>query len=209
MTLRPLTAAELFDAVGATYEVAFGHPPVVRRATRDLLGQLPPAARVLDIGSGTGRPVAAELAAAGHRVTGLDVSAVMVELARAQVPDAEFVQVDVRNWSSPEASWDAVCAFFPFLQMPRSDTAAVLERVARWLVPGGMFLAITVPADLEEAPGDFLGYPVALTSFTPDALSELIGSVGLVVESCEVEHYWPEGDAAPEDHLLIVARRPT
>ena len=34
---RPLTAAELFDAIGAGYEDAFGRPPVVDRAVRELL----------------------------------------------------------------------------------------------------------------------------------------------------------------------------
>lgn len=208
-TQRPLTAAELFDAIGAGYEDAFGRPPVVDRAVRMLLQRLPPGARVLDIGSGTGRPVASQLTAAGHRVTGLDVSPVMVELARAQVPDAEFVHVDVRDWSSPDAGWDAVCAFFPFLQMSRADTAEVLGRVAGWLVPGGWLMLVTVPLDGESLRGEFLGHPVEITSFTPDALAALVGSVGLVVEATEVETFQPDQPDAPaEDHVLVVARRP-
>src|SRR5262245_15935462 len=98
---QPVGAAELFDAIGAGYEDAFGRPPVVARAVGELLSLLPPAARVLDIGSGTGRPVAHALAGAGCRVTGLDVSRVMISLAREQVPDAEFVHTDVRDWTSP------------------------------------------------------------------------------------------------------------
>lgn len=205
---RPLTAAELFDTIGAGYEDAFGLPPVVNRAVRALLDRLPPAARVLDIGSGTGRPVAHDLAAAGHRVTGLDVSAVMVELARAQVPGAAFLHVDVRDWSSPDESWDAVCAFFPFLQMSRADTAGVLAKIASWLVPGGYLMVVTVPLDGEQLPGDFLGHPVELTSFAPAALTELVVSVGLEIESTELELFQPdEPGARAEEHLLIVARR--
>jgi predicted TPR repeat methyltransferase len=71
---RPLTAAELFDAIGAGYQEAFGRPPVVECGLGELLSRLPPRSRMLDIGSGTGLPVAHDLAAAGHRVTGLDVS---------------------------------------------------------------------------------------------------------------------------------------
>ncbi|WP_246272526.1 hypothetical protein [Amycolatopsis acididurans] len=65
MNERPMTEAELFDAIGAGYEQAFGHRPVVERAVRGLLRVLPGGARVLDIGSGTGRPVARDLVAAG------------------------------------------------------------------------------------------------------------------------------------------------
>jgi SAM-dependent methyltransferase len=206
---RPLTAAELFDAIGAGYEDAFGLPPVLDRAMRKLLAVLPPAARVLDIGSGTGRPVAHDLAAAGHRVTGLDVSAVMVDLARAQVPDAEFVHVDVREWESPDASWDAVCAFFPFLQMSRSDTAAVLAKIAKWLVPGGHLMLITVPLDVERLPFEFLGHQAELTSFAPAALTELVGAAGLEVVDTDLELFQPDKPGAEaEEHLLITARRP-
>ena len=209
-TQRPLAAAELFDAIGAGYEDAFGRPPVVDRAMRALLDRLPPAARVLDIGSGTGRPVAHDLAAAGHRVTGLDVSAVMVELARAQVPEAEFVHVDVRDWTAPDACWDAVCAFFPFLQMSRADTAGVLADIARWLVPGGLLVVVTVSLDGERLPGEFLGHPVEITSFAPAALTALVESVGLEVEDSEVELFQPDlPDAQAEEHLLVTAHRPT
>jgi len=206
---RPLTAAELFDAIGAGYEDAFGRPPVVDRAVRELQQLLPPAARVLDIGSGTGRPVAHDLAAAGHRVTGLDVSAVMIDIARTHVPAAEFVHVDVRDWTSPDESWDAVCAFFPFLQMSRADTAGVLAGIARWLVPGGYLLVVTVPLDGERLPSEFLGHPVEITSFAPDALSEQVAAAGLEVLHTQLELFQPDKPGAQaEEHLLITARRP-
>lgn len=64
---RPLSAAELFDAIGTGYEDAFGRPPVVDRAAQELLRRLPPGARVLDVGSGTGKPAAADLTANGWR----------------------------------------------------------------------------------------------------------------------------------------------
>ncbi|WP_370950281.1 class I SAM-dependent methyltransferase [Amycolatopsis sp. cg5] len=206
---RPATAAELFDDIGAGYEEAFGRPPVVDRAVRELLDRLPPAARVLDIGSGTGRPVAHDLASAGCRVTGIDVSGVMVEIARSQVPSAEFVHADVRAWDSPEASWDAVCAFFPFLQMSRADTGSVLANIARWLVPGGHLSLVTVPADVEDLTVDFLGRSVQLTSFTPTDLVARVESAGLTVLGTHVEVFQPDKPGAEaEEHLLITARRP-
>ncbi|MDT8913760.1 methyltransferase domain-containing protein [Amycolatopsis sp. PS_44_ISF1] len=204
-----VTAAQLFDEIGAGYEAAFGRPPVVDAAVRELLAALPEHARVLDIGSGTGRPAAAGLTAAGHRVTGLDVSAEMVRIAREQVPGAQFHQVDVRSFTSPEASWDAVCAFFPFLQMPRRDTESVLAAIARWLVPGGRFSLITVPHDLEDALVEFLGRSLRLTSFAPDDLIARVRDAGFEVLATRSEVFAPDQPGAePEEHLLISARKP-
>ncbi|WP_181772500.1 class I SAM-dependent DNA methyltransferase [Amycolatopsis pittospori] len=205
---RPATAEELFDTIGSAYEDVFGRPPVVGRAVRHLLETLPPSSRVLDIGSGTGRPVAEDLTAAGHRVTGLDVSSVMIGIAREQVPAATFVRADVREWTSPPESWEAVCAFFPFLQMPRKDTEAVLADVARWLVPGGLFALVTVPRDYEDVPVQFFGHTFHETSFMPDDLVRRVGAAGLEVTGTHSEIFTAdEPGTPPEEHLLITARR--
>ncbi|MFI5607747.1 class I SAM-dependent DNA methyltransferase [Amycolatopsis sp. NPDC051903] len=203
------TAQELFDAIGAGYDEAFGRPPVVVAAVRDLLATLPPESRVLDIGSGTGRPVAADLTAAGHHVTGLDVSGEMIRIAREQVPAAEFRHVDVREWESAPASWDAVCAFFSFLQLSRAETGTVLGKIARWLKPGGQLALITVPADIEDVPLDFLGHAVRLTSFTPDDLERRVRAAGFEVTGTRSEIFEPgKPGAEAEEHLLITARKP-
>ncbi|RJQ86224.1 class I SAM-dependent DNA methyltransferase [Amycolatopsis panacis] len=201
--------AEVFDAIGADYEAAFGPRPVAGRAVRGLLAVLPAGARVLDLGSGTGRPVAADLAAAGHRVTGLDVSGEMVRIARAQVPGAEFVQADVRYWETGPESWDAVCAFFSFLQMTRADTEAVLARVAGWLAPGGLLALATVPADVEDLPIEFLGHRMVVTSYSAEALADRVRAAGFEVLETHRETFAPDKPGAePEEHLLISARKP-
>lgn len=205
---RPVTAAELFDDIGAGYEEAFGRRPVIDTAIRQLVERLPSGARVLDIGSGTGRPVAHDLAEAGCRVTGVDVSGVMVGIARSQVPSAEFVHADIRDWTSPEASWDAVCVFFSFLQMSRAETESVLANIARWLVPGGYLSIMTVPLDVEELEIVFLGHPVQVTGFTPADLAARVESAGLTVLGTHVETFQPDKPGAQaEEHLLITARR--
>lgn len=206
---QPLTAAQLFDAVGQGYEEAFGRPPAVDEGVRLLLDRLSPHARVLDIGSGTGRPVAEDLAAAGHDVLGVDVSATMVDLARGQVPNARFVHADIREWETEDASWDAVCAFFPFLQMTRDEVVALLGRIARWLKPGGLLVLVTVPMDVEGLDVPFLGHTVRLTSFaTPDLIGR-IGEAGLTVLDSRSTVFSPDREGQPdEEHLLVLARRP-
>ncbi|WP_326834289.1 class I SAM-dependent methyltransferase [Amycolatopsis rhabdoformis] len=203
------TAEELFDALGAEYEEAFGARPLVDAAIRELVAELAPESKVLDLGSGTGRPLASELAAAGHHVTGLDVSAEMVRIAREQVPAAEFLHVDVREWESEAASWDAVCAFFSFVQLTRAETEGLLGKVAAWLKPGGQLVLITVPGDIEDLPIEFLGHAIRVTSFAPEDLENRVRAAGLEVTGTRSEVFEPgKPGAQVEEHLLITARKP-
>jgi ubiquinone/menaquinone biosynthesis C-methylase UbiE len=93
--------AEFFDGIGREYEAAYSGL-VARDEEREWsLTELPPRARVLDVGCGTGRPSAELLAAAGHEVTGRDISSGMIEIARAQVPGARFEVADLRTLAFP------------------------------------------------------------------------------------------------------------
>jgi SAM-dependent methyltransferase len=74
----------------------------------DLKARLPASGRVLDLGCGCGVPVARSLSAAGHDVTGVDISEVQIERARCLVPGASFLQADAPQLDFPPGSFDAV-----------------------------------------------------------------------------------------------------
>ncbi|HWO25524.1 MAG TPA: class I SAM-dependent methyltransferase [Kofleriaceae bacterium] len=202
-------AARPFDALGLKYEQAFAHQPERREALEWLLTQLPAGARVLDIGCGTGRPTAEVLTQAGHAVTGIDVSATMIDIARRQVPGARFEQIDVRDFASEDASWDAVCAFFSLLQMPRRDLDAMLRRIAGWLVPGGCFVLATAPVDIEELSFLWMGQPLCVTSYPTERYLELLRAAGLEIVHARTSLFRPDfPDMAEEEDLFCYARRP-
>lgn len=121
----PLPNNTLFTTLCPSYETAFANNPAQEDSISWLLSQLasndtfPPhprpwvqdalpahlqRKRILDIGSGTGRPVCSSLAEAGHSVLGIDLCPAMVEFARKSVaslyPDgrAEFLEADVRTF---------------------------------------------------------------------------------------------------------------
>src|SRR5438270_14095680 len=56
---------------------------------------------VLDIGCGCGIPAARHLAAAGYRMTGVDISDIQVERARQLVPGATFIRADATEVDFP------------------------------------------------------------------------------------------------------------
>ncbi|MFE0772481.1 class I SAM-dependent methyltransferase [Streptomyces sp. NPDC058861] len=201
-------AAAVFDALGAEYEKAFAGSEAHRRSLERLLGRLAPGSRVLDVGSGTGRPTAETLADAGHEVLGVDVSPVMVELASRQVPAASFRCADVRDLPLDDASFDAVCVYFSLLQLDRREQTETVRRLARALRPGGHLVLATVPLDVEGVEAVFMGQPVRVTSFTAADLAAVAGSAGLDVLEREEALFTPaHPDAGPEPHVFLHCRR--
>ncbi|WP_330347269.1 class I SAM-dependent methyltransferase [Streptomyces sp. NBC_00582] len=201
-------AAAVFDALGSGYEKAFAHAEAHRRSLEWLLGRLAPGSRVLDVGSGTGRPTAETLVAAGHEVLGVDVSPVMVSIAERQVPGASFVCADVRDLPLDEGSFHAVCVYFSLLQMDRARQSALIGRLARALRPGGSLVLATVPLDVEGVDAVFMGQPVRVTSFAGEDLVEVVRAAGLTVLAEEDTLFTPDHpQAVPEPHLFLCCGR--
>jgi 2-polyprenyl-3-methyl-5-hydroxy-6-metoxy-1,4-benzoquinol methylase len=108
-----------------------------------LRSRLPRGADVLDLGCGCGVPVSRELARAGHSVTGVDLSDVQVERARALVPDARFVRADAGTVEFAPASFDAVVCLYLLIHLPPDEQPRLLRRIAGWVRPGGWLVALT------------------------------------------------------------------
>ncbi len=105
---------------------------------------LSPGARILDLCCGYGR-TAIELAKRRYKVTGLDLSAVLLQraVAHSQLSgvDVCWVRGDMRELPF-EDKFDAVVNIFGSFGFLENDEAdqRVLESVYRTLRPGGLFL---------------------------------------------------------------------
>ncbi|MEU5978377.1 class I SAM-dependent methyltransferase [Streptomyces sp. NPDC047315] len=198
----------MFDALGADYERAFAHSPAHHESLRRLLAELAPGSRVLDVGCGTGRPTARTLVDAGHRVLGVDVSPVMVDLATRQVPGGSFARADVRTLDLADGSYDAVCVYFSLLQMSRDEQVRLIHRIARALVPGGRLAIATVPLDVEDVAVDFMGQPVRVTSFDAEAFTAVVTGAGFTVRwSHRAALELPDPNSPAEPHLFLLCER--
>jgi SAM-dependent methyltransferase len=167
---------------------------------------IPAGADVLELGCGAGIPMTATLAA-GRTLTGVDISAVQIELARANVRSATFLHADLTALDMPPASFDAVVAFYSLTHVPRAEHAALFGRIRSWLRPGGLFLA---SLGVEDAPddieADWLGVDMFFSHFSARVNRRLIAEAGLLIERADVV-------AEPEDRhdarfLWVVARAP-
>lgn len=203
---RSKSQAAAFDAIGERYNEAFPHKEGQEERIRRLLDLLPPGSHVLDLGSGTGLPTARQLVQAGVRVTGYEISERMIELARVNVPEAEFVQADIVDLEPVETQYDAIVAFFSLLCLPRARIPEALGRVRASLLPGGLLCLSMVEAELDDVPIPFLGSEVRVSGYPRDELRTVLEEAGLVVEDERVVTYDPQG-ARPETQIFLTCRR--
>ncbi|MFF6996168.1 methyltransferase domain-containing protein [Streptomyces sp. NPDC008313] len=101
---------------------------------------------VLDVGCGPGRLVAA-LAAQGRRALGIDVSEAAVE--RTVRLGGQALRRSVFEPVPGEGRWGTALLIDGNLGIG-GDPRALLRRVSRLLAPGGLLIAETVPADVDE-----------------------------------------------------------
>jgi trans-aconitate methyltransferase len=106
------------------------------REVIELLGPRP-GERILDLGCGTGH-LTSLIAASGASVIGLDSSPAMVEAARREYPEIEFVVGDARNFSFSQP-FDAVFSNATLHWV--NEAAEVARSVSPALSAGGRFVA--------------------------------------------------------------------
>lgn len=171
-----------------------------------LLRAVPPGARVLELGSGTAGLVTQELASR-FRLTGVDLSARSIELARRVAPGAEFIHGDMTRVELPPGRFHAVAAFYSIIHVPRAEHAPLFAKVASWLCPGGLFVATLGAIDDEVGfEVDWLGTPMFWSGHDADTGRGLVEAAGLVIDQATIETADEDGDAV--SFLWVVARRP-
>lgn len=201
---RKQTVQAAYDALGARFgewgERIEGDPWA--RFVAELAARLPAGARVLDLGCGNGAKISR--LATRFEVVGVDLSEQQLRLARANVPEATFVQGDLAELDFTPGSFDAVTALYSLVHVPREDHRELFERIRQWLGPGGLFLASLSHVGGEDRTYEWLGVEMFFSGFDADTNRRLVRDAGFDLELDEL--VWmrePEGEAA---FLWLLAR---
>ncbi|MCT9097851.1 class I SAM-dependent methyltransferase [Haloarchaeobius sp. HME9146] len=136
--------AHHYDELAALWDDIVADPSRERLLWETLDGMLPDldGKHVLDAGCGSGF-YAERYVDRGADVTGVDLSEDMLDRARQQVPDAEFVQADLGESLDflDDDSVDVVVCQHVFSHLP--DLSGPLSEFARVLVDGGVLVVST------------------------------------------------------------------
>lgn len=170
---------------------------------REMARLIPRRSSVLDLGCGCGVPTA-QLLAADHRVTGVDISPVQIERAKRLVPEARFVCGDMCRFTAAPGAFDAVVCLYAIIHVPLDVQPALISRVHRWLRPGGHLLISVGQSAWTGREENWLGIPGGTMVWSHTDRETYLRWFGESGFSVLWERFVPEGDGG---HPLLLLRK--
>jgi SAM-dependent methyltransferase len=142
-------------------------------------------ATVLDIGCGSGEPIAAYLVGRGYPVVGVDSSPEMIALFRANVPDQAAEVADMRSLG-PAGRFGGLIAWDSFFHLDHAEQRLMFPVFRDCALAGAPLMFTSGPA-FGEAIGTLDGEPLYHASLGPDEYRLLLGENGFGVVAHVIE----------------------
>lgn len=139
---------------------------------------LPEGAEVLDLGCGSGRPIADWLIGQGFRLTGVDASPGLIARCQAAFPEHEWRLDDMRGLDLGRR-FDGVVAWFSAFHLTAEAQDAMAAVYARHLRPGGVLMFIGGPSR-GVAMGTWMEQPLYHASLEPSEYRAGLEQAGLI-----------------------------
>ena len=194
--------ASAYDAVCEEWN-AFRKNCVINNCIAQFESLLDRGCRVLDIGCGTGFPVAKYFSERGFRVTGMDVSEKMIEKANAQrLENAEFFVCDFMKFDA-SCKYGAAIAFDSLWHIPFVAQEKIYQKVSKLLECGGYFL-FTHGRRESEMWGEMFGEKFYYSALGGEKLLKTLKAYGFKIIRYE-EDYKEKTTGSRE--LLVVVRK--
>jgi SAM-dependent methyltransferase len=156
-------------------------------------------ATVLDIGCGSGIPIAAYLVGRGYPVVGVDSSPEMIALFRANVPDQGAEVADMRSLRL-QGRFGGLIAWDSFFHLDHAEQRLMFPVFRDHALAGAPLMFTSGPA-FGEAIGTLEGEPLYHASLGPDEYRLLLDENGLDV----VAHITEDPDCG--ERTVWLARR--
>lgn len=158
-----------------------------------------PGGRVLDLGCGPGKPMAAYLLAQGLDVCGVDSSPAMIGMARDNFPKSEWLVADMRTLALGR-TFDGIMAWDSFFHLDPDAQRRMFPIFRAHANPGAPLMFTSGPRH-GEAIGNLHGEPLYHASLAPDEYRALLSANAFDVVAEKME------DADCGGHSVWLARR--
>ncbi|MDM1783314.1 class I SAM-dependent methyltransferase [Acinetobacter bereziniae] len=151
---------------------------------------LPQHSNILDLGCGSGQPIAAYLIEQSHNVTGVDSSEEMLDMARENFPEDLFpnctwIQADMRTVELIE-KFQGILAWDSFFHLSPEWQRAMFQRFDRFATQGTVLMFTSGPTFGEQI-GDLFGEPLYHASLSSEEYIQLFHNYGFKVINRVVE----------------------
>jgi cyclopropane fatty-acyl-phospholipid synthase-like methyltransferase len=163
------------------------------------LALLPEAPTVLDLGCGTGAPIARYLIEHRCRVTGLDAASAMIEMCVDRFPEHQWYVGDMRTVAM-DRTFDGILAWDSFFHLQPTDQRRMIPVFKRHASVGGALMFTSGPSAGERI-GSYQDEPLYHASLDSAEYRELLH------ENCfdVVTHIVEDPDCGM--HTVWLARR--
>jgi SAM-dependent methyltransferase len=160
---------------------------------------LPAKANVLDLGCGSGKPIARYLVEKGCEVTGVDSSPELIELCRESFPKSEWRVADMRELSL-ERRFHGIIAWDSFFHLGFDDQRQMFPIFRAHAAPDAALMFTSGPAH-GEAIGEFEGESLYHASLASEEYKFLLSANGFEVVAHALE------DPTCGKHTIWLARQ--
>lgn len=189
----------LYQEYAETWDRQRGKKLIEKAWLDRFCGLLASGAAVLDIGCGSGDPIATYLVGRGHAVTGVDASPAMVELCVRRFPEHNWIAADMRTMDLGRTfagllAWDSLFHLAP------DDQARMFPILARHAAPEAALMFTSGPRH-GEAIGSWCGEDLYHASLAPEEYRSGLDAAGFDVVAHAVE------DQACGGHTVWLAQR--
>ena len=142
---------------------------------------VPPGSSILDLGCGSGGPIARHLVQSGYWVTGVDSSPSLIAMCRERMPDEEWLVADMRTLDLGRR-FHGILAWYSFFHLHFDDQRAMFPHFAAHAAPGAVVMFTSGPQH-GEAIGEWQGEPLYHASLSPEEYRTLLEGNGFEVLS--------------------------
>nr|WP_255653025.1 MULTISPECIES: class I SAM-dependent methyltransferase [unclassified Corallococcus] len=148
-----------------------------------LAASLPPGARVLDVGCGTGLPLTRVLLEHGCHVVGVDSSRELLARFQANFPHVPVVCAPIQSTALQERAFDAAISWGVLFHLRHEEQEQAIAHIARALRPGAPFLFTSGDAHGSTEGAPMNGVPFRYHSYSADGYRDLLRAHGLTLEA--------------------------
>jgi SAM-dependent methyltransferase len=174
-----LNVIDLYERHARAFDRTRGRSRQERVWLDRFLSYVPGGGTVLDVGCGSGEPIARYLLDHGVGVVGVDGATAMIDLCRARFPDSEWLVGDMRELDL-ERHFDGILAWDSFFHLGIDDQRETLPRLAMHARPGAP-LMFTSGTEEGEAIGSCFGESLYHASLDSEEYRRLLRANGFVV----------------------------
>ena len=145
----------------------------------------------------------------GFNILGIDLAENMIELAKINNPEAEFVCMDCREIAKLDKKYDGIMCGFCLPYLSKEEAIQLIEDASRLLRPGGMIYLSTMEDDYAKSgvQTNSGGDQVYMYFHRADYLIDALEKNGFTLVNMKRQGYPKPEDTLTTD-LLIVATMP-